>query len=55
MCLKKSCFPDRRKVLLVVPVFKNVEERNMGIHYYVAIFLISSVVSGLLDQLQIFC
>ena len=27
-CLKESCFPDCWKVLLVVPVFKNVEERS---------------------------
>ena len=27
MCLKKSCFGDCRKVLSVVPVFKNVGER----------------------------
>ena len=28
MCLKESCFPDCWKVLLVVPVFKNVGERS---------------------------
>ena len=27
-CLKESCFPDCRKVSLVVPVFKNVGERS---------------------------
>ena len=27
-CLKESCFPDCWKVLLVVPVFKNVGERS---------------------------
>ena len=27
-CLKKSCFPDCWKVSLIVPVFKNVEERS---------------------------
>ena len=26
MCLKEPCFPDCQKVLLVVPVFKNVGE-----------------------------
>ena len=28
MCLKESCFPDRWKVSLVGPVFKNVGERS---------------------------
>ena len=28
MCLKESCFPDCWKVLLVVPVFKNIGERS---------------------------
>ena len=27
-CLKESCFLDYCKVLSVVPVFKNVEERS---------------------------
>ena len=30
MCLKETCFPDRRKVSLVVPVFKNVGEKCMA-------------------------
>ena len=33
MCLKESCFPDSLKVLLVVPVFKNVEERSSAKNY----------------------
>ena len=30
MCLKESCFPDCWKVSLVVPVFKNVGDKNYG-------------------------
>ena len=33
MCLKESCFPDCWKVLLVVPVFKNVGERSTAKNY----------------------
>ena len=33
MCLKESCFPDSLKVLLVVPVFKNVGERSSAKNY----------------------
>ena len=32
-CLKESCFPDCRKVLLVFPVFKNVAERSTTKNY----------------------
>ena len=32
-CLKESCFPDRWKVLSVVPVFKNVGERSTAKNY----------------------
>ena len=35
-CLKKSCFPDCRKVSLVVPVFKNVQERSKAKNYHPA-------------------
>ena len=28
MCLRESCFPDCWKVLLVLPVFKDVRERS---------------------------
>ena len=34
MCLKESCFPDRWKVLSVVPVFKNVWERSTAKNYH---------------------
>ena len=30
MCQKESCFPDCLKVLLVVPVFKNVGEKPIA-------------------------
>ena len=33
MCLKESCFPDSLKVLLVVPVFKNVGKRSSAKNY----------------------
>ena len=33
ICLKESCFPDCSKVSLVVPVFKNVEERSAAKNY----------------------
>ena len=32
-CLKEFCFPDCWKVLLVVPVFKNVGERSTAKKY----------------------
>ena len=32
-CPKESCFPDCWKVSLVVPVFKNVEERSIAKNY----------------------
>ena len=34
MCLKESCFSDYWKVSLVVPVFKNVEERSTDKNYH---------------------
>ena len=34
MCLKESCFPDCSKVSLVVPVFKNIEERSSAKNYH---------------------
>ena len=33
-CLKESCFPDCWKVLLVIPVFKNVGERSAAKNYH---------------------
>ena len=32
-CLKESCFPDCLKVSLVVPVFKNIEEKSTAKNY----------------------
>ena len=32
-CLKESCFSDCLKVSLVVPIFKNVEERSTAKNY----------------------
>ena len=77
-CPKESCFPDCWKVLLVVPVFRNIGERSTAKNYCpvsllsvskvfeklvnnrivdhlekCGFFLISSMVLGLLDQLQI--
>ena len=34
MCLEESCFPNCWKVSLVVPVFKNVEERSTVKNYH---------------------
>ena len=34
MCLKESCFPDCLKVSLVLPVFKNIEERSSAKNYH---------------------
>ena len=34
MCLEESCFPDCWKISLVVPVFKNVEERSTVKNYH---------------------
>ena len=34
MCLKEFCFPDCWKLLLVVPVFKNVRERSTAKSYH---------------------
>ena len=59
-CLKESCFPDCWQFPSVVPVFKNVGERCTAKIYRpvnhpekCGLFLISSMVLGLLDQLQI--
>ena len=79
-CLKESSFPDCRKILSVVPVFRNVGERSTAENYRPVsllsvvskffeklvnnrsfdqeekffFFQVSSMVLGLLDQLQIF-
>ena len=49
MCLKESYFLDCWKVLLVVPVFKNVVERSTLINYYPVSLL--SVVSKVFEKL----
>ena len=48
-CLKESCFPDCRKVLSVVPVFKNVGERSTAKKYRPVSLL--SVVSKVFEKL----
>ena len=48
-CLKESCFPDYWKVSLVVPVFKNVEERSTAKNYHLVSLL--SVVSKVFEKL----
>ena len=70
MCLEEPCFVDWWKVSLVVSVFKDIGEKSSFFCYKVfeklvrngivdlleklAFFLISSMVLGLPDQLQIF-
>ena len=49
MCLKESCFPDCRKVLSVVPVFKIVGERSTAKNYHPVSPL--SVVSKVFEKL----
>ena len=49
MYLKESCFPDSWKVLLVVPVFKNVGERCTAKNYHPASLL--SVLSKVFEKL----
>ena len=41
MCLKESCFPDGWKVSLVVPAFKNVEERSTAKNYHSVTLLLA--------------
>ena len=48
-CLKESCFPDFRKVLSVVPVFKNVGESSTAKNYRPVSLL--SVVSKVIEKL----
>ena len=50
-CLKESCFPDCWKVLLVVPVFKNVGERSTAKHYR-PVSLLSKTFNRIVDHLQ---
>ena len=42
-CLKEPCFPDCWKVLLVVPVFKNVGERSTAENYHPVSLLLVDV------------
>ena len=49
MCLNQSCFPDCWNVSLVVPVFKNVEERSTAKNYRPVNLL--SVVNKVLEKL----
>ena len=51
-CLKKSCFPDCWKVLSVVFVFKNVEERSTAKNYCPVSLL--SVVGKVFQKLFIY-
>ena len=48
-CLKESCFPNCRKVSLVVPVFKNIGERSTAKNYCPISLL--SVVSKVFEKL----
>ena len=48
-CLKEPCFPDCWKVSLVVPVFKNIEERSTGKNYHPVSLL--SLVSKVFEKL----
>ena len=59
ICLKESCFPDCWKVSLVVPIFKNVEERSTAKNYYLVslLFEVSKIFerlvsNRLVDQLE---
>ena len=50
ICLKQSCFPDRCKVSLVLPLFKNVGGRSTAKNYCPVSFL--SVVSKVFEKLE---
>ena len=43
MCLKESCFPDCWRVSLVLPVFKNVGEKDVQLKLYRPVSLLSVV------------
>ena len=51
-CLKESCFPDSWKVSLVVPVFKNFEERSASKNYHPVslLFVVSKVFEKLVHN-----
>ena len=50
--LKESCFPDCWKVSLVVPLFKNVEERSTAKNYHPVglLFVVSKVFKKLVNN-----
>ena len=52
MCLDESCFPDCWKVLLLVSVFKNVEERSAAKKYCIVslLFPVSKVFEKLANN-----
>ena len=50
-CLKESCFPNCWKVLLVVPIFKNVGERSTAKNYHPVSLL--SVISKVFEKLEV--
>ena len=49
-CLKETCFPDCWKVSLVVPAFKNVEEKSTAKNYCLVSLL--SVVSKVFEKFE---
>ena len=49
-CLKETCFPDCSKVSLVVPAFKNVEEKSTAKNYCLVSLL--SVVSKVFEKFE---
>ena len=53
-CLKKSCFPDSWKVSLVVPIFKNVEDRSTYKNYHSVSLpsVVSKVFASILHKLR---
>ena len=51
MCLKDSCFPDFCKVSLVIPAFRNVQERSTAKNCCPVNLL--SVVSKVFENLEI--
>ena len=52
MCLEESCFPDCWKVLLLVSVFRNVEERSAAKKYCIVslLFPVSKVFEKLANN-----
>ena len=52
LCLKESCFPDCWKILLVVPVFKDIGGRPAAINYRPVslLFVVSKVFEKLVNN-----